>query len=372
MVTIALSSHGRLVRSGYLLVVGLMASSLATMSASSASDRTTIYDGAHRSLRQVVSRDAHLAQRWDNVTAIAQMYASVKDDLVSLVTKGLEPPFFMACFKRDHVCDQIRRDGYRLEWKNILGPLITALRPGVDTFLDIGSNTGFFGLAAAMRGVRTISIEPAQANIVRLNAALNNLGPERFEFHAVALVDQPGAGPLRMRLPYQNMGSATAVDPANTTGWTDLFEDGTPHIDLTVPTATLDEVLWESVLKPRRHVRLLKIDTEGYEMRVWRGAHNLLSSGLVETIISEWHPKFLQSAGVHPVEYLRFLRSYNYSLARNVIGASRWHIVSPMHYEAWAHQQRDAIGDIMFVRTYGTEWPPPGSVNASWSAESEW
>jgi FkbM family methyltransferase len=103
------------------------------------------------------------------------------------------------------------------------------------------------------------------------------------------------------------MGGSTLVEASKTTSWTTLFDESLAHIDIEVPTRTIDEVVRAPVLSPRRAVKLLKVDVEGFEVFAWRGGQELLASGLVFKIIAEWHPRFLVSAGVEPVEYLNIM-----------------------------------------------------------------
>ena len=216
-------------------------------------------------------------------------------------------PFTMVCFKGDYVCADIKGAGFRKEWSEGLGLLIMDLDPATDFFIDFGANTGFFGLAAAARGVATLAVEPAQAAICRLNAAINGFSPALYDFHGLALVQEAGAGPMKQIVPWQNMGGSTLVEASSTTSWTTLFSEELAHMDITVPTSTIDEVVRARVLAPRRAVKLLKIDVEGFEVFAWRGGQQLLASGLVYQIVAEWHPRFLVSAGVAPSEYLRIM-----------------------------------------------------------------
>jgi FkbM family methyltransferase len=216
-------------------------------------------------------------------------------------------PFTMVCFKGDYVCADIKNAGFRKEWSEGLGLLIMDLDPATDFFVDFGANTGFFGLAAAARGVATLAVEPAQAAICRLNAAINGFSPSLYDFHGLALVQSPGAGPMKQIVPWQNMGGSTLVEASKTTSWTTLFSEELAHMDITVPTSTIDEVVRARVLAPRRAVKLLKIDVEGFEVFAWRGGEQLLASGLVYQIVAEWHPRFLVSSGVQPSEYLRIM-----------------------------------------------------------------
>lgn len=262
-------------------------------------------------------------------------------------------PFVMTCNSADYVCNDIHGAGVRKEWHDGLGVLIEALVPG-DMMVDFGANTGFFGLAAAARGVKTLAVEPGQADVCRINAALNGFNQDIFEFYGVALVEKRDSGPLVQRIPWQNMGSATFVTGSKTTSWTDLFNDATPHIDLVMPTTTIDDVVRKSILDPKRPVKLLKIDVEGFEVYAWRGGQELLASGLVYVVVAEWHPRFLVSAGVEPTEYLRIFAKHGYAIYDSIQGSNK---IKPEDIDSWAKATGSNNGDIRFVLE-DKPWPP--------------
>lgn len=107
-----------------------------------------------------------------------------------------------------------------------------------------GQNAGpwcqhqFFGLAAAARGVRTISVEPAQGAVVRANAVQNGFAPP-FTLHEVAHVAERGTPPQRLRMPWGNTVWAVlqprgAMAAGTTQNWTSLFTDAMVHACLTL------------------------------------------------------------------------------------------------------------------------------------------
>jgi FkbM family methyltransferase len=68
-----------------------------------------------------------------------------------------------------------------------------------------------------------------------------------------------------------------------------------------VPTDTLDNLI------PRAPVKLLKMDVEGHELGVLKGAKNLLSEGLIQYVLFEDQPPF-------PSAVFELLTKYGYSI----------------------------------------------------------
>jgi FkbM family methyltransferase len=136
------------------------------------------------------------------------------------------------------------------------------LREG-ELFVDIGANLGAFTLlAAGIAKARVLAIEPAPETLPWLHehVALNNL-TGLVEVAATALSDGPGE--IRMTA---GLGASNRVDP-----------DG-----IAVPVTTLDALLAGRVPK------LIKLDVEGHEAPVLRGAvatlaHPALLCLVVET-----------------------------------------------------------------------------------------
>jgi FkbM family methyltransferase len=147
-------------------------------------------------------------------------------------------------------------------------PVQEAIRDGLTpgaVFVDVGANVGFFSLMAA-RCVgptgRVVAFEPiaAHAASIRSNAELNGLSIDVVE---AAVGDRHG-GRTRLWVS-EHPGGATIST-------TDVPPDVTGHIE--VDQVTLDGLLDEGQLPVPS---VVKIDVEGAELSVLRGATNLLS-----------------------------------------------------------------------------------------------
>lgn len=139
------------------------------------------------------------------------------------------------------------------------------LRPG-DGALDIGANVGIFSVV--LGGVvgesgRVLAFEPSPANIARLQANLNRNGLGMVQIFPCAL----GSAESQMTL-------HLATDPAypSLMAVESGLADGTGVL---VEVRRLDGV-WEAAGRP--DIAFVKMDVEGAEPDVIRGASNLLQS----------------------------------------------------------------------------------------------
>jgi FkbM family methyltransferase len=126
--------------------------------------------------------------------------------------------------------------------------------------IDVGANEGLFSLYLAKHARRVYALEPNPLCVARLRRLL----PRRVELLSVAASDHAGTADLRFDP--QNTGIGT-VEVAN-----DLqLNPGIGSIDRTpVALARLDDLVSEPV-------SFIKIDVEGHEEAVLRGATGLIA-----------------------------------------------------------------------------------------------
>lgn len=161
------------------------------------------------------------------------------------------------------------------------------LAPG-QVVIDVGANIGYYALTAAL-GVgpsgRVVAFEPGPAPAARLreNAALNGLS--NLEVREAAVADR--AGRLALHLGEDSEANS-------------LFDAGPDAVgQVEVQVVTLDEQVAEL-----ERIDLIKIDAEGAEVSVIRGAHRLLSGPNAPALIVEANPVTLRAAN-ESVESLR-------------------------------------------------------------------
>lgn len=177
------------------------------------------------------------------------------------------------------------------------------LRPG-DVYADVGSNIGLFTVIAARRvgtAGHVHSIEPCKTTFERLqaNVGLNNL--RNVTCRQVALSDEPGTREI-----------LTSLD--GYAAWNSFAQpiEGQAFASESVPCTTWDEYARVNNLVGR--VTMIKIDVEGWESRVLRGAKETLGRGDGPVLQVEFTEKASRAAGSSCKELYRMLEQYGYHM----------------------------------------------------------
>jgi FkbM family methyltransferase len=204
----------------------------------------------------------------------------------------------------------IRRDGYRLRffptslssalWE--LGPnerreeeqlIARLLQPG-DTYVDVGANVGaltIVGRQAVTAAGTVVAIEahPTIFGYLRENLKLNGL---EAALHNCAVGEEEGE--LRFSESSQDDQNKVVTET---------------HTGITVPVRRLDDIV-DGI----EHVRLLKVDVEGFELAVFMGAPRTLER--TEVILFECWEKHTQRYGYSPAEVIVLLSAKGFRIFR--------------------------------------------------------
>jgi len=169
---------------------------------------------------------------------------------------------------------------------------VRTVRPG-DTVVDVGGNAGYFSiLAATLAGpggaVVTAEANPRLAALIQENAELNGAAQVRVE--EVAISDRIGEIVFGSNGDEDsNGGVVTGKSPG------DELISNRDLTQFVTQCETLDSLAERRGLD---RIRLLKIDTEGHETHVLRGAEGLLSAGRIDFIACELNlPGLAQHGG---------------------------------------------------------------------------
>jgi FkbM family methyltransferase len=211
------------------------------------------------------------------------------------------------------------RAGNAIVWLNPDDPVVSgALRFGVYergeiaffrsrfgadmTFVDVGANVGLYSaLALSTPGFRgcVLAIEPHRESRLYLQKTLqSNAAPA-----GAALICELAASDRAETLTlYQN--------PENK-GDNRVYPDPLLKGEETIGADTLDNIC-------RRHgistTQFIKIDVQGAEAKVLRGASGLLAASRECILMSEFWPYGLARCGADGLEYLEMLRNFGFQL----------------------------------------------------------
>ena len=170
---------------------------------------------------------------------------------------------------------------FEMEEMNVLKHLIAES----DVFIDIGANIGYYTCMACSMNKKVIAFEPQQKNLVCLldNIIINNW-KHLAEIYPIGLGEQPDILTL-----YGASGpSASLLD-----GWAGYSN----KYKQTIPINSLDNVFMDRFIDNKITI---KIDVEGAEFNVLKGALNLLKRSckpvwFLEICLDQFHPNGLNA-----------------------------------------------------------------------------
>src|SRR6266508_2121491 len=179
---------------------------------------------------------------------------------------------------------------------------LECIRPG-DIVIDVGSYIGVYALLAARcvgADGKVICFEPDPKNFELLTRNIKTNGYSNIEPVMSAISDEKGAGLLHGR------GSST---------WSlvERKKAKAPEEERVCLTTSIDEYFRETQVDKSR-VGAVKIDVEGFEMKVLRGMSSLINSPQPLTVVCEINPSLLGAAGTQPTDILDLLEGHGFDV----------------------------------------------------------
>jgi FkbM family methyltransferase len=165
---------------------------------------------------------------------------------------------------------------------------------------DVGANQGIYTLffSNLVPSGRIYAFEPDPALFASLKENVQENAAKNVVLFNAAAASQPGK--LLLRPGLFNRGDNQIVQR-------ERGEPGTIQVDA-IP---LDQAI------PSLKLDLLKIDVQGFEVEVLKGAQELFRTNPDLAILIEFWPHGLRQAGSRPEELLDLLQSAGFSLSRN-------------------------------------------------------
>lgn len=168
--------------------------------------------------------------------------------------------------------------------------LFERLAADSEIIIDIGANIGLYSCVGAKElpeNGRLIAFEPIPENVAYLRRNLLRNGHlEKVSVEAMAVGEHPGTVTMYLA---EGIGHHSAA-AENAVGWS---------TSTSIPMTSLDSYLSHHTIgRPD----LIKIDAEGYDGFVLRGAQEMLR--LSPTLLVEYNPHALMNCGFEPDEFL--------------------------------------------------------------------
>ena len=217
--------------------------------------------------------------------------------------------------------------------------LRTLLRPGM-VFFDIGAHVGQYTLFASPivgNQGRVHCFEPDPDTFRRLSRNLQTNRIKNVCANQLALFSENGDRTFYRSLPVNIGGSSLSRPYEADSGRT-----------VRVRCVRLDQYVEDRGLK---RVDVIKMDTEGAEINVLRGAQRLLGSQSKPVLVLEFHERALQSFGGTCVQLAEFLRSRGYALFR-----------AQLPLQQYALDPREALANVLALPPNRQELEPQCSA----------
>ena len=202
---------------------------------------------------------------------------------------------------RDNDCNpEIERNG-----ESLIQAAIVSASTSASIFIDVGANVGDWSASLVRAGAtgRIVCVDPLRRNLSALRAKLDLLGKANYETVECALSDAQGEAEFFTAQDVLLSGHDSLFDMRGIG-----YREG---VDRTrVRTNTLDALAAELGLE---RIHFLKVDVEGNELSVLRGARALLSKESIDFIQIEFGHA-ARAARVYLHDIVNYVGEFNYRI----------------------------------------------------------
>lgn len=179
---------------------------------------------------------------------------------------------------------------------------IRSFRPSRGAILDIGANLGVFSLALSQRNKahQFYAIEPGPTTFSSLEKNIKRNNRKNIIYSRCAITDHDGEARFIVR--------------ENARANASIAREGSKDVNtVAVPCYTLDSYCRQFEIE---RIAMLKVDVEGFEALVFRGAGRVLKHMRPPVIYFEVCPALARLAGFDPLEVPSTLTDFGYELKR--------------------------------------------------------
>lgn len=240
--------------------------------------------------------------------------------------------YFGACVyapRGNYVIDLLLRSWDGVYEREIFQRIIHAVRPS-SCFFDVGANIGLMSLPVLHEypDVRVVSFEPSPSSTPFLAKTIaGSPYRDRWQLVAKAVADQPGTADFCA----SNSGMG-AFDGLRDTGRSEMERVKRSQVPVEITTLDLE---WEALGKP--DVSAVKIDVEGAELGVLRGAEKLIEARRPNFVV-EWSRRNLPAYGTDFGELFRFASRHSYLLFTGNQGIPI-RSEQELRFQMWEHEE---------------------------------
>jgi FkbM family methyltransferase len=175
-----------------------------------------------------------------------------------------------------------------------------SLTAEIDTFVDVGANIGYytvlFGKHLRRRG-QVFAFEPDHTNfsLLQRNAQINWIDKTNIVLERLAVSDGSGTATIHRNI--EKPANTSLLDPTDEERTFNAFES------YGVRRVSLDEYFRDRNAK----IDLIKIDVEGHEFAVLKGARATIAANPGLRLVFEWDPSRWERCGISAGEVLDLL-----------------------------------------------------------------
>jgi len=199
--------------------------------------------------------------------------------------------------------------------------------------MDVGANIGYFSILCSKNtNGKVYSMEPEPTNYrdivenIRLNAS-NNILPFNL-----------AAGNLNEKINFY-------VNNKNSGDHRCSKLDDNLYKVIQVDMKRIDNVLTKEEFD---NIRLIKIDVQGYEMKVCEGMAKYLKGSKDLKIISELEPKGMLKVGDEPAQYLQFMQDNGFKIS--IIDEEKRILIPASIEETISWSRKSQTSNILFEK----------------------